>query len=247
MTLLKDVRRVTRPLLDFFLPPHCQLCHEDILEPQSLCGPCWSKLSFITEPCCYFCGTPFDYFVEEGSRCAACIQHKPAFARMRAALLYEDTSRSLLMRLKHGDATYLSPMLARWMATCGKELLAETDVMVPVPLHWTRLIKRRYNQAALLTRELFFETKVAWHPGILRRTRRTPSQGHLSKVRRLANVAGAFEVVARDKALISGKTILLIDDVYTTGATVNACARALLKAGAARVNVLVLSRTRTFS
>jgi len=247
MTLLKDVRRVIRPLLDFFLPPHCQLCHEDILEPQSLCGPCWAKLSFITDPCCDVCGTPFDYFVEKKSRCAACLQHRPVFERMRAALLYEDTSKSLLMRLKHGDATYLSPMLARWMATSGRELLAETDLMVPVPLHWTRLIKRRYNQAALLTRDLFFETKVAWNPRVLRRTRRTPSQGHLSKVKRFKNVSGAFQVVEKDKALVSGKTILLIDDVFTTGATVNACAHALLKAGAVRVNVLVLSRTRTFS
>lgn len=242
MNLLKDMKRLGRPLLDFALPPRCPLCFSDTLDPHNLCGPCWAEIQFISDPQCTCCGLPFEYIIEENTHCGGCLTEKPSFNRLRAVFKYDDASKPLLMRFKHGDGTYLAPMLAKWLALIGKDFFNATDLLIPVPLHWTRLLKRRYNQAGLLAREVFFQTGVAWDPKILKRTRRTPSQGTKPRRERVANVATAFDVPSSQKTLITGKSVLLIDDVYTTGATTEACTKALLKAGAREVNVLVLAR-----
>ena len=237
------VGRMARPVLDFVLPPRCAMCKLDVSEPQSLCGPCWAKVTFITDPACAACDRPFEYLVDKNALCAACVKERPLPGALRSALVYDDVSRPLLMRFKHGDGTSLAPMMAKWMALRGTDLLKDTDIMVPVPLHWSRLLARRYNQAALLCRELSFIEDASWDPHILKRTRRTASQGHLSKVQRITNVAAAFHVPERQRAQVKEKRILLVDDVMTTGATLGACAKALLGAGARQVNGLVLART----
>lgn len=235
--------RALRPVLDFVLPPRCAMCHTDVSEPQSLCGTCWAQVAFIADPACAACDRPFEYFTQEHALCAACVKERPLPGVLKSALVYDEISRPLLMRFKHGDGTSLAPMLAKWMALRGADLLKDADLIIPVPLHWTRLLARRYNQAALLCREIDFLTHVPWDPHILKRVKRTPSQGHLSKVQRLSNVAAAFQVPEHLRPKVKDKRIVLIDDVMTTGATLGACAKALIAAGARQVDGLVLART----
>jgi ComF family protein len=153
---------------------------------------------------------------------------------------YDDSSRQLVLALKHGDRLHLAPTLAQWMRRAGAELLAGADLLVPVPLHWTRLFARRYNQAAVLALAMAKSAGLAVSADCLIRHRRTPSQGRKNALARRRNVAGAFAL--RRAGEVRGKNILLIDDVLTTGATVEECARVLKRAGAARVDVLALAR-----
>jgi ComF family protein len=176
------------------------------------------------------------------SRCALCIARPPPFARARAALLYDDGCRGLILSFKHGDRTDLAPVFARWLARAGAELLGDADLLVPVPLHRWRLFHRRYNQSALLARLLARTSGVPMLPDLLIRHRATPSQGGLGRRGRVRNVAGAFALHSRLARRADGRRVLLIDDVHTTGATLGECARLLRRAGAARVDVLTLAR-----
>jgi ComF family protein len=157
-------------------------------------------------------------------------------------LIYDDVSRGLVLGFKHADRTHAAPAYARWMARAGAELLTTADVIAPVPLHWSRLMARRYNQAALLGNALARLAGAPSVPDLLIRRRRTLSQGRLSRSERLRNVAGAFAVNRARLALVRGRRIVLVDDVLTTGATVSACAAVLRRAGAASVEVLALAR-----
>jgi ComF family protein len=241
--------QLLRPLgrlgLDALLPPQCLACGEIVGEPGALCGPCWAVLNFVAAPLCSRCGRPFEVAAGEAAEdtvCGGCIARPPAFAAARAALLYDDASRRLILGFKRADRTHAAPAFARWMARAGANLLAEADIVAPVPLHWSRLLARRYNQAALLANALAKLAGKQALPDLLRRRRRTPTQGGLGRSARFRNVAGAFEIVGRHRAKIADKHILLIDDVLTTGATVEACAKALLRAGASNVSVLTLAR-----
>jgi len=238
-------KQVLRSALDALLPPQCLACGEIVGEPGTLCGPCWAALNFVAAPLCRTCGRPFEVAADEGAQdavCGGCIARPPAFAAARAALLYDDASRRLVLGFKRADRTHAVPAFARWMARAGASLLAEADIVTPVPLHWSRLLARRYNQAALLANALAGLAGKRALPDLLRRRRRTPTQGGLGRSARFRNVAGAFEIVARHRAKIVDKHSLLIDDVLTTGATVEACAKALLRAGASNVSVLTLAR-----
>ncbi len=164
------------------------------------------------------------------------------FARARAVLVYDDASRDLILGFKHADRTEAAPAFGRWLARAGGELVETADLIVPVPLHWTRFVTRRYNQAALLGRALARETTLPLVPDLLIRRRRTPSQGGLDFAGRARNVRGAFRLNPRLAGGVRGRRVLLVDDVYTTGATVSACARVLLRGGAAQVDVLTLAR-----
>jgi ComF family protein len=228
-----------RMLLDQLLPPQCLSCNAVVDAPGSLCAACFQKFTFITAPCCDRCGVPFDAPVIDDLICGACLKNAPSFARARAAFVYGEDSRALMLKLKHGDRTDAAVHLARWLQRAGAELLASNDVLVPVPLHRWRLLMRTYNQAALLANAL---GKLSGKPvavDALRRVKSTPSQGKRNPAERRRNVAGAFAVTG---AAVSGKRVLLVDDVLTTGATADACARCLLQAGAASVDVLVLAR-----
>jgi ComF family protein len=204
----------------------------------------WAKVVFLEAPVCDGCGLPFEYDLGEGARCAACQARPFAFERARAACLYDETSKDLILRFKHGDRTEYAPLFARWIGRAAAEVVADADAVVPVPLHPLRLLKRRYNQAAEIARPLARRAGLEYLADALVRTRRTESQGAArSGTGRRRNVAGAFAVPEGRAKQVKGRRVLLIDDVLTTGATVNACARALLKAGARGVDVAVIART----
>ncbi len=231
-------------LLDWLLPPVCLACHAPASEPGQLCAPCWGRITFLAPPACACCGLPFGFEAQTGALCAACLGHPPAFDRARAAMLYDDASRSLILGFKHGDRLEATGPLAAWMARAGADLLAGDPVLVPVPLHRARLIKRRYNQSALLARTLARTAGVDWAPLALKRRRATRSQHGLSATGRRRNVTGAFCVAAGQADALAGRRVVLIDDVMTTGATVEACARVLRRAGVDGVDVLTAARTR---
>ena len=231
-------------ILDALLPRLCLSC-EAIVATPGLCAACWSRQRWLAPPGCAACGLPpgpGEEALAAGWTCTACTGRRAAPARLRAALRYDAASRGLALRLKHGDALHAAPCFAAWMRAAGAELLAEADLLVPVPLHWTRLAWRRFNQAAVLARLVACGSGRDCIPDLLLRRRRTAPQGGFGRVARRRNVAGAFEVAARHRAALAGRRVLLVDDVLTTGATLEACAAALAAAGAAGVDALVLMR-----
>ena len=231
-------------VLNALLPPRCLRCGTGTDRPGALCGACWEKVRFLAPPWCERCGFPFELPLPGETVCAACLARSPRFDRARAVMAYDDGSRDLVLGFKHADRTEGAPAYAAWMARAGADLLADADLIAPIPLHWQRLLRRRYNQAALLARELGRRESgtAVVVPDLLRRRRATPSQGYLSPAARWRNVRGAFEVTPRHAARVAGARVLLIDDVLTTGATVETCARRLFAAGAAGVDVLILAR-----
>lgn len=202
----------------------------------------WMRIRFLDGPVCDGCGTPFEY--DPGVRCAACLAKPRVFDAARAACLYDETSREPILQLKHADRLDLAPLFARWLSRSARDLIEEADAIAPVPLHPLRLLRRRYNQAAEIARPLAAMTGTPYLPDALVRRRATDTQGGKSGSGRRRNVAGAFEVPATRRAQVQGLRILLIDDVLTTGATAEGCARALKAAGASRVDLAVVSRVQ---
>ncbi len=236
-----DVGRIA---LDAVLPPLCLGCNEIVGTAGGLCAACWSRLSFVAPPYCARCARPFVHDPGPGALCVACTGRPRGWRRARSALLYDERSRALVLPFKHGDRTDMARACGRWMARAGAELLAEADLMAPVPLHWRRLFTRRYNQAQLLARMALAAAPAGparLVPDLLRRRRWTGSQGGDPRQRR-DNVRHAFDLHPRHAARVAGRTVLLVDDVLTTGATVEACAAALQRGGAAAVDVLTLAR-----
>ncbi len=229
-------------ILDLLLPPQCLLCDGIVAGDSVLCPDCWGQVVFLSPPQCAVCGLPFEFEAGCDVACGACTRHPPPYRRARAVISYDEISRKLLLGFKHGDRTDATPSFARWLLRAGADLLDANDTIVPVPLHWTRLFARRYNQAALLGRQVARVSGLPFAPEILVRTRRTASQGHLRAPQRRDNVRGAFAVPQVQRDRIEGQRVLLIDDVITTGATISACTRALTAAGAASVDVLALAR-----
>src|SRR3984957_1314639 len=240
-------RTVLRTALDLALPPLCAACREPV-EGKGLCPACWSKLSFITRPYCERLGIPFVYAPGPGILSMEAIADPPAYNRARAAVRFDEISRALVHALKYGDRLDLAPMMGRWISQAGHELLAEADALVPVPLHWRRLWARRFNQSAVLAASTAGARGgpgaggAPFAPAALKRVKPTAQQVGLSRPERTANVQGAFRVPDESKAAVAGRRLVLIDDVLTSGATVDGCARALLRAGAANVDVLIFAR-----
>jgi ComF family protein len=246
--VLELIRRAGTTVLDAVLPPQCLACATIIDAPGRLCAACWGKLSWIAAPYCVRCGMPFAFDASAGApahaiTCAPCLADPPAFDRARAVFVYDDASRPLILGFKH-DRLHGAPAFGQWLARAGAELLDDADLIVPVPLHWLRLAWRRYNQAAVLAQALAraASRRAVVVPDLLRRRRRTPSQGHLRRRERARNVARAFLVPRHYMNKVKDARVLLVDDVLTTGATVGECARALRAAGAARVDVVTLAR-----
>ena len=227
--------------LDIALPTLCVACREPV-DGDGVCAECWAKLSFIAPPYCPRLGIPFVYDPGPDMLSMEAIANPPAYVRARAAVRYDDVARTLVHALKYQDRTDLAPAMGRWMARAGRELLDEADVLIPVPLHWRRAWRRRYNQSGALARVIERQTGVKVATEALRRIRPTEQQIGLSRPQRASNVQGAFKVSADRQSLIAGRRVVLIDDVLTSGATVDACARALLRAKAATVDVLVFAR-----
>ncbi len=227
--------------LDLVFPP-AQLDGGGAAQTPGLSATAWSRVAFIAEPLCDGCGAPFEYDI--GLRCAACIAKARVFDRARAACLYDDASRDLILQFKHADRTDLARLFTGWIGRAAAELLEDADAVAPVPLHRWRLLKRRYNQAAEIARPLARRAGAAYLPDALVRARATDSQGGKSGGGRRRNVAGAFVLPDGRRKLVEGRRILLVDDVLTTGAAAEACARALLKAGAKAVDLAVIARVR---
>lgn len=223
-------------VIDTLLPPQALLG----LEADPIAKRMWADVTFLDAPWCEACGFPFEYAVQGGSLCARCSVKRPAFDRARAAMAYDDGSRALILSFKHGGRTEALASFAAQMRRAGRDILTEADMLIPVPLHPTRLIKRRYNQATLLARALAKITPAQFAPDVLFRTRKTDSQGGFNARARAENVRGAFSV--KNFEVIKGRNLVLVDDVLTTGATLEACARTLKKFGAARVDGICLAR-----
>jgi len=238
--------RAPEKLLDVLLPPHCLTCDAQVERQGSFCATCFSGLNLISAPFCARCGVPFahegeaDRAPDGALLCTPCLTRAPGFAVARAALRYDEGAKRLILPFKHADRTEMAVPLARLMARAGAEMLAEADLLAPVPAHWRRLIARRYDQAALLAQRLGRLSGRRVVPDLLRRTRATLPLGDKGAAERAALVADAFSVAR--PARVAGKRVLLVDDVMTSGATAEACARALLAAGATRVEVLAAAR-----
>ena len=230
-----------RAALDIALPTLCVSCHEPVTG-DGLCAACWGKLSFIAPPFCARLGIPFVYDPGPGLLSMQAIANPPAYQRARAAVRYDEVARTMVHALKYQDRTDLAPTMGRWMARAGQELLGEADALIPVPLHWRRGWSRRYTQSGALAAAIGKSAHLPVIGNVLRRVRPTLQQVGLSKADRALNVQGAFKVPLEDKSSVQGRRIVLVDDVLTSGATVDACARALLRARAASVDVLVFAR-----
>jgi ComF family protein len=241
--LERMLRRVGRQAVDFLFPPLCMACRRQVSDPGALCAKCWQAIQFLDGPMCDCCGLPFEIDPGGQTLCAACHASPPSFDKARAVMRYDEHSRGPILALKHADRLDLVPAFGRWLDRGGRGLIPETDVIVPVPLHPFRLWTRRYNQSAELARALARQTGKPVNFAALQRGRHTPSQGVMrSAGARRRNMRGAFGVSLRHKTAIAGRNVLLVDDVLTTGATVDACARALKRAGAAKVFVLAIAR-----
>lgn len=238
----KGLRSGLRLAIDFALPRLCPSCREPLGDGNGLCAFCWSRLSLIEPPYCARLGIPFTYDPGPGLLSMEAIADPPAYDRARAAVRYDDVSRALVHNLKYGDRLDLSPMMGQWMARAGRELLVNADALVPVPLHWRRLWARRFNQSASLAGVISAISDVPVVHSGLKRVRATPQQVGKSKSERADNVQGAFRVAAEHGSDVAGRRLVLVDDVLTSGATADACARVLLRAGASHVDVLVFAR-----
>ncbi len=235
------LRAVLGLAIDVALPHLCASCREPV-DGEGVCPACWSKLSFIAPPYCERLGIPFPFDPGPGVLSMEAIADPPAYRRARAAVRFDDVARALVHALKYGDRLDLAPIMGRWMATAGRVLTADADAIVPVPLHWRRQWMRRFNQAALLSEVISKASGVPVAHAALKRVKATPQQVGLSQSERALNVQGAFRVGPSRKAEVAGRRLILVDDVVTTGATVDACARALLRAGAVHVDVLAFAR-----
>jgi ComF family protein len=230
-------------LLDLLLPPRCLRCGVGVEGGGRLCAECWRSLTFLGPPQCRLCGYPLPHALPAAPLCGECAREAPVYDRARAALRYDDGARRLILAFKHADRTDTAPAFGAWLARAGTELLADADLLTPVPLHRLRLLRRGYNQSAILARALARETSLPLVPDLLQRRRATRSQQGLSGQARLENVtAGAFRVHPWHRRRVEGRRVVLIDDVLTTGATAGACARVLRRAGATQVDVLTLAR-----
>jgi ComF family protein len=237
---------IARAALDVVLPPRCLSCAESVDRQGTLCTRCWSGLTFLAPPWCACCGEPFEGVVgtdpSDDTICARCAGSSPPYARARSALSYDDGSRGMIVGFKHADQTYAASAFGGWLVRAGADMLTPGVIVAPVPLHRWKLFSRRYNQAALLAKDVGRRAGLPVLQGLLVRHRRTTPQGAYGRAGRQRNIRGAFHVRPALVERVRGRPVVLIDDVLTTGATVAECARVLLRAGAGRVDVLTVAR-----
>lgn len=235
-------RRLAKVAADIVLPPTCPGCGAAVARTDALCAPCWTETRWIEPPICPVYGTPFAYQLGEGIVSAEALADPPPFRRARSAAVYGEVARRLVYRLKYHDRPYVREVMAVCMVRAGRDILAQSALLVPIPLYRWRLWTRRFNQAAALAESLSRLSGVRHNPLVLQRVRPTRQQVGLSATQRVENVRGAFRVTEPMLRHIAGLDVTLVDDVYTSGATVKAATRALLRAGAASVDVLTFAR-----
>jgi len=230
-------------MLHMVFPPQCVSCRELVTSDFSLCGSCWRDTPFISGLVCDACGVPLPGGDEGGIEyCDDCLSIARPWDRGRAALIYKRNGRGLVLALKHGDRLDLAKPAAQWMLQAAQKLMCDDTVIAPVPAHYIRLVRRRYNQAAELSRELARLTGKPVLPDLLRRVRRTKVQDGMGRDARFANLSGAIHPRKSAKERLRGRPVLLIDDVMTSGATLAAATEACHAAGASKVSVLTLAR-----
>jgi ComF family protein len=234
-------RGAMRQIVDFALPPRCPGCGTVTDGPHRFCLPCWQSLTFLGEPCCARCGLPFGYDAGQGVECGACLADPPAFDRLRAAVAYGDVARKVALKIKYSGRPGVAETLGHFM----QRHLAGRDpdsIIAPVPLHRWRIWSRGYNQSALIASSLARRSGLRAELDLVRRIRATPPLRGMGRRERALAVRGAFRMTDKARDLVSGRTIILVDDVFTTGATANACAKVLKRSGAAAVDIICWAR-----
>lgn len=246
--LHKTLRDAMKDALRIIYPPQCLACGEGVVDEGALCPGCWSEAEFITGPCCGTCGAPVPGNIpiseshEPDTLCDECLSTMRPWQAGAAAMIYGGTARRLVLALKHGDRPDLSRPLANWLHRAAAPLIQQDTIVIPVPVHWRRLVKRKYNQSELLSAHLARQAGLLHLPDALQRVRHTASQDHKNVVERFANIADAIQVKQRHIPQLQGRPVLLVDDVLTSGATLSASARALTLAGSGTISVVVLAR-----
>jgi ComF family protein len=240
--MITILRPVIRPIVDYALPPRCPGCGAIVEDDYRFCLACWSSMRFLGDPCCDRCGMPFDHDRGEGAQCGACIAEPSAVDRARAVLAYGEIAKAVALRLKYGRRIGLARLIAGQMTRHVPVECRDSMLVVPVPLHRWRLWWRGFNQSALIATHLGRLCGIAVEQEVLLRSRRTPPLRGMNPVQRKRVVRGAFAVDPARKERLAGRTILLIDDVHTSGATADACARILRRNGAAAVHLLCWAR-----
>lgn len=238
----RAARSLAASAMRVLVPEVCLACRARLDADGSLCAECWRGIDFIRAPLCDRLGIPMAFDVGGRNVSAAALAKPPLYDRARAVARFDGTMRKLIHGLKYSDRHDCVPLFGRWLAVAGSEILVGADMLVPVPLNRWRLLRRRFNQAALLTRELARQSGLPYEPLIVTRPRMTRSQVGLKPEERRKNVSGAFAVRSGQEARIAGRNIVIVDDVITTGATIEALAKTLKSEGAARVDVLALAR-----
>lgn len=229
--------------LHLLYPPRCLSCDALVTTDFGLCGPCWRETPFVSGLVCDLCGVPLPgQDSGKAEFCDDCLTVARPWVRGRAALLYRDNGRQMTLALKHGDRLDLARPAAQWMLRAAQPILEPGMLVAPVPLHWLRLLKRRYNQSALLSARVAEAARLDHCPDLLIRRRATPSQEGRDRQGRFANMAGALSLHPRRAGRVAGRHVLLVDDVMTSGATLAATAETCLAGGAAAVSVLVMAR-----
>jgi ComF family protein len=242
MKLVENARRISGLAANLVLPPTCAGCGGAVADSNALCARCWATVRFIELPLCPVYGTPFAHDLGENIVSAEALADPPPFRRARSATIYGDVARRLVHQLKYHDRPHVAEMMATAMYRAGRRIIVENSLVVPVPLYRWRLWRRQFNQAALLAAGVAKQAGVSHDPMVLHRIKPTGSQVGLTLIQRKENVRGAFRVPEAMRARIAQREILLVDDVYTSGATVKAATRALLRAGAVAVDVLTFAR-----
>ena len=235
------IGKVGHALSELVMPPVCLSCHDPVDVHDRLCPPCWATIDFIRAPLCDRLGLTMPFDTGDTMISAAAVAADPVYGRARAVAQYSGNMRKLIHDYKYRDRHDARTLFVNWMAIAGHDLLTDADLVVPVPLHRWRVLTRRFNQSALMARDLGKAYRCIYAHDTLRRVRRTNPQGGLSQAHRREYQAGAFSVKPSHRRLLAGKRVLLIDDVITTGSTANACAKVLKKAGASHVDVLALA------
>lgn len=242
MQLVRLLSYCYNAFIDLLFPPACLKCSALIMNHGGLCPSCWSSLRFINSSICSCCGYPFPFLIAHPSLCPSCFVHPPNYTWARSLLYYDDQVRPLILKYKHGDACHLAPFFALCLSGKLSSCISGNEILVPVPLHWTRLFKRKYNQSALLSQFISRSLNLEVALDALYRTRRTLDQGQFNRQGRSTNVKGAFVLNPKWQSKISNSSIIIIDDVLTTGSTINECAKVLLAAGAKQVAVATIAR-----